>query len=113
MTIRWNLPKAMYEKGVFSAAELGRLLREKASYDISAPAIHRLVKGLPVEVKFATIDALCEALDCGINDIITRQAPTQANMCVQPLVLASGFVPPKRQAKKKKKQEFSMDMPPI
>lgn len=113
MTIKWNLPNAMYEKGVFTATQLRRLLKDKVGYDISAPAVHRMVTGLPSEFKFATLDAICQALDCNLTDIIVRQKPTEANKCIQPLVLGSDFKPVKRAEKKNKSKEFKMDLPPI
>lgn len=113
MTIKWNLPKIMYEKGVFSGADLKKLLKDKGNLDISAPALHRLVKGLPQEFKIATMDALCAALECDIEDILLHERPTTANQCIQPLVLESGFKPPRQRKKNKKENAKKIDLPPI
>ena len=113
MTIKWNLPNAMFEKGVFTPTELRRLLKEKVGYDISAPAVHRMVNGLPSEFKFATLDAICQALECKLSDIIVWQEPTDANKCIQPLVIASNFTKPQKIRKKQKEKEFKMDLPPL
>ena len=113
MTIKWNLPNAMYQKGVFSASELRRLMKERVGYDISAPAVHRMVTGVPTEFKFATLDAICQALDCELSDVIVRQKPTVANQCVQPLVIGSDFKPIKASRKKSKAKELKMDLPPL
>lgn len=113
MTIKWNLPNIMYEKGVFSAADLRKLLREKGNLDISAPAVHRLVNGLPQEYKITTLDALCAALECDLQDIVLHEKPTTANHCVQPLVLESGFKPPRQRKKQKKEKTKKIDLPPI
>lgn len=113
MTIKWNLPQVMFNAGVFSEAELRRLLVQKVNYDISAPAVHRLVKGLPKECKLATLDALCQALECNIEDLVVFSSPTSANQCVQPLVLESSFKPPKNTTKQKIKKKYDFDLPPI
>ena len=113
MTIKWNLPNAMYNSGVFSVAELRKLIKEKGNLDISTPAVHRLVNGLPTEIKFSTLDAICEALGCRISDVIERQSPTPANRCLQPLVLESGFKPPVKKKKQKEDKISIRDLPPI
>ena len=112
MTIRWNLPTVMYSRGVFSATELRKLLREKAEFDISVPAVHRMVNGLPKEFKFSTVDALCQALDCNLDDIIVYEEPTLANKCIQPLVLECEFKPP-RVTKNREVRQINVDLPPI
>lgn len=101
MTIKWNLPQAMFNAEVFSATQLRRLLKDKVDFEISDPAVHRLVKGLPKECKLDTLDALCQALGCKIQDLIVYEKPTKANQCVQPLVLESAFKPPTRVRKGK------------
>ena len=111
MTIKWNLPTAMFNKGIFSATQLRQLMRERANYDISAPAVHRLVTGLPKEFKFATIDALCQALECSLDDVIVFEEPTYANKCIQPLVLGCAFKPPKR-IKREREKIVGIDLPP-
>jgi DNA-binding Xre family transcriptional regulator len=113
LTIKWNLPKAMFESGVFTPTELKKLIKEKVNFEISDPAMHRLVKGLPKECKFATIDVLCQALDCRIEDIIVYRKPTEANQCVQPLVLESTFKPPVKAKKQKKEEDIKISPPPI
>lgn len=113
MTIRWDLPNAMYKKGVFSATELRRLMKNKVGYDISAPAVHRMVTGVPTEFKFATLDAICQALECELSDVIVWQKPTLANKCIQPLVVGTDFKPKKSSRKKAEKKEFKMELPPL
>lgn len=113
MTIKWNLPQVMFNAGVFSEADLRRLLVNKVNYDISAPAVHRLIKGLPKECKLATLDALCQALNCKIEDLIVFTEPTPANQCIQPLVMESSFKPPTKTTKQKAKKKFNFDLPPI
>lgn len=113
MTIKWNLTQVMYNKGVFTPTELRKLIKEKVNYEISAPAVHRLVNGLPKEFKLATIDAICQALECSLGDVIVYESPTKANKCVQPLVLESSFKPPKKAKKIEKEKELDIDIPEI
>lgn len=113
LTVKWNLPVAMFESGVFTPTELKKLIKEKVNFEISDPAIYRLVKGLPKECKFSTIDVLCQALGCGIEDIIVFRKPTEANQCVQPLVLESTFKPPVKAKKQKREDIIKIQPPPI
>lgn len=113
MTLKWNLPQAMYNAGVFSPTELRRLLKTKVGFEISGPAVHRLVKGLPKECKLDTLDALCQSLNCGISDILVYERPTEANQCIQPLVLESSFKPPVRIKKASREINIKIDIPPI
>ena len=94
MTLIWNLTHVMYEKGIFSPTELKKIIKEKGNLDISVPAVHRLVNKLPSEIKFSTLEAICTALECNVNDLLVYDKPTNANKAVQPLILDSGFKPP-------------------
>lgn len=60
----WRLRQIMAERGVWTGAELARLLKEKAGYELSAPSISALLRGKPKQMKADTLDALCTALDC-------------------------------------------------
>lgn len=103
----------MYNAGIFTPTELRRLLKTRVGFEISDPAVHRLVKGLPKECKLDTLDALCQSLNCDIGDIIVYERPTEANKCVQPLVLESKFKPPVRTKKPDKQVHVKIDLPPI
>lgn len=65
----WMLRTVMAERGIWKGAELARLLREKAGYDLSAPSISALLNGQPKQMKADTLDALCTALECTPNDL--------------------------------------------
>lgn len=69
MPIEWNLRKVMADKGIWTGAELGRIMEEKAGYKLSPPSISALINGEPKQVKTITMDALCTALVCTPNDI--------------------------------------------
>lgn len=113
MTVTWNLTHIMYDRGVFSVTELRKLMHQKGNLDISVPAVHRMVNNLPQEIKFTTLEALCTALECNVNDLLVYEKPTIANKDVQPLVLDSGFKPPKRKKKEQKKKSVINELPPI
>jgi DNA-binding Xre family transcriptional regulator len=65
----WMLRKVMAERGIWTGAALGRLLKEKAGYELSAPSISALLNGQPKQMKADTLDALCTALDCTPGDL--------------------------------------------
>ncbi|MEE3953621.1 helix-turn-helix domain-containing protein [Peribacillus frigoritolerans] len=69
MAIAWKLRNVMAEKGIWSGAELGRLLEDKAGYKLSPPSISALLTSEPKQVKTQTMDALCTALECSPNDL--------------------------------------------
>jgi len=59
----------MAARGIWSGAALGRLLKEKAGYELSAPSLSALIAGQPRQMKADTLDALCKALECTPNDL--------------------------------------------
>lgn len=71
----WMLRKVMADRGIWTGAELGRLLKEKAGYDLSAPSISALITGQPKQMKANTLDALCTALECTPNDLWVHVPP--------------------------------------
>jgi len=62
---------AAAERGIWTAAQLRRLLITEADYELSAPSVAALMTGDPVQVKLTTLAALCTALGCTPNDLIT------------------------------------------
>ena len=84
MSLEWKLRQVMASRGVWSGAELGRLMEQKAGYKLSAPSISALLTEAPRQVKAQTMDALCTALDCTPSDlwqhtssVIERNVPEQ------------------------------------
>lgn len=63
------LRQVMAQKGIWSGAELARLLKEKAGYELSPPSISALLHGQPKQMKAETLDALCTALECTTGDL--------------------------------------------
>lgn len=84
LAIEWRLRKVMVDKGLWSGAELGRLLEDKAGFKLSPPSISALISGEPKQVKTQTMDALCTALDCTPNDL-WRHIPTPVNNIERPI----------------------------
>ncbi len=67
----WRLRMAAAERGVWTGAELRRLLAEKAGLRLSAASVSALMTKQPSQVRLSTLAALCVALDCTPNDLIT------------------------------------------
>lgn len=71
----WMLRKMMAEKGIWTGAALGRLLKERANYSLSAASISALLTNQPRQMKVETLDALCTALECTPNDLWVYTPP--------------------------------------
>src|SRR5258707_15043716 len=69
MALKWRLRQVMADRGIWSGAELGRLMEQKAGYNLSARSISALLTEEPRQVKAQTMDALCTALDCTPADL--------------------------------------------
>lgn len=105
MTIKWTLRLSLAKRGIFTMAELGRLLEGEVGYPLTPPALHRLAGGKtgepPREIKLATLNALLDALEYPATDfgIFQYEPPSPANEAAQPLVV-NGDVKPARAARK-------------
>lgn len=69
MALTWKLRQVMASRGIWSGAELGRLMEQKAGYKLSAPSISALLTEEPRQMKAQTMDALCTALNCSPSDL--------------------------------------------
>jgi DNA-binding Xre family transcriptional regulator len=103
MSLEWKLRQVMASRGVWSGAELGRLMEQKAGYKLSAPSISALLTEAPRQVKAQTMDALCTALDCTPADlwhhtpsVIETEAPEKEEQEQQKVVndLPRRILPP-------------------
>ncbi|ALC88062.1 hypothetical protein AM499_02730 [Bacillus sp. FJAT-22090] len=63
----------MAENDIWSGAELARRMEEITGYKLSAPSIAALINEPPKQVKMATLDALCSALNCSPNDLLAHK----------------------------------------
>ncbi|MEO3947034.1 helix-turn-helix transcriptional regulator [Gorillibacterium sp. CAU 1737] len=73
--LEWMLRKVMAARGIWSGAELARILQEKSDYPLSAPSISALLNQQPRQVKAETLDALCTALECTPSDLWVYTPP--------------------------------------
>jgi len=82
MRVQWRLRMAAAQREVWTGAQLGRLLADKAGLELSAASVSALLTKQPAQVKLSTLAALCTALECSPNDLfevdttpIQRPAP--------------------------------------
>jgi putative transcriptional regulator len=69
MQIRWRLRMAAAQREVWTAAQLRRLLAERAGLHLSSASVSALFAKQPAQVKLETLVALCTALECTPNDL--------------------------------------------
>jgi DNA-binding Xre family transcriptional regulator len=78
MTLEWRLRRVMAERGVWTGAELARLLWDRAGYRLTAPSISDLISRPPRQLKVETLDALCTALGCSPADLLVHTPSRRA-----------------------------------
>lgn len=71
----WMLRNVMADRGIWTGAALGRLLKERANYSLSPASISALLTHQPKQMKAETLDALCTALECSPNDLWVHTPP--------------------------------------
>ena len=69
MQIRWRLRMAAAQREVWTAAQLRRLLSERAGLDLSSASVSALFAKQPSQLKLETLLGLCTALNCSPNDL--------------------------------------------
>ena len=69
MQIRWKLRMAAAQREVWTAAQLQRLLAEKAGLELSSASVSALFTKQPSQIKMSTLIALCTALECTPDDL--------------------------------------------
>jgi len=73
MSFHWNLPRELFlRKSIHRPTELQALLRENG-YPLSLPAVCALVKQAPKALTLETMQAICNSLDCTLNDFCTME----------------------------------------
>ncbi|MGH2835632.1 MAG: helix-turn-helix domain-containing protein [Solirubrobacteraceae bacterium] len=70
MDVTWKLRMAAAQREVWTGAQLRRLLAERAGVEMSAASVSALMRQAPKQLKLATLQALCVALDCQPGDLI-------------------------------------------
>lgn len=74
----WNLRSVMASRGIFQTSKLKPLLEERG-IDLSREQVYRLVTQPPQRVRLDVLAALCDALECSLDDLVTitrREAST-------------------------------------
>lgn len=74
----WNLRRVMASRGIFQTSKLKPLLEERG-IDLSREQVYRLVTQPPQRVRLDVLAALCDALECSLDDLVTiarREAST-------------------------------------
>lgn len=69
MTVDWNLRQVMATRGLYQTTELVPLLAEHG-VNLSREQVFRLVTQSPQRLSMETLAALCEILECGVEDLI-------------------------------------------
>ncbi|MGH3672243.1 MAG: helix-turn-helix domain-containing protein, partial [Pseudonocardiaceae bacterium] len=64
MHISWKLRMAAAQRGVWTGAQLQRLLAEKSGLELSSASVSALFTKQPSQIKLSTLIALCTALNC-------------------------------------------------
>src|SRR5258708_5439792 len=69
MPVVWNLKKWLaLERDIYRPSELQAVLSEKAGVQLSIQALSALINGTPSALRFQTVQALCNALQCELSD---------------------------------------------
>ena len=69
MGYTWHLRRVMAERGLFQTTELVPLLEERG-IRLSREQVFRLVTQPPQRLSMDTLAALCDILDCQVQDLI-------------------------------------------
>lgn len=70
MRVEWNLRMLCAQKGIWTAAELERLLQSRLGIRLSHQAVSDLLRGTPKTLSLRLLLALCVTLDCSPNDLL-------------------------------------------
>lgn len=69
MECEWHLRQLMAERGMFQTSDLVPLLADRG-INLSREQVFRLVTQAPQRLSMDTLAALCDILDCGVQDLI-------------------------------------------
>lgn len=68
--MQWNLRQVMADRGLFQTSELAPLLAERGIH-VSREHVYRLVTRDPQRINVEILAALCDALGCTLDDLMT------------------------------------------
>lgn len=80
MQIEWRLRKVMASRDVWTATQLRELLIQRAGFELSLQSVDVLIKKQPVQVKVATLQALCTTLRCTPNELFGIDLPRDVSL---------------------------------
>ncbi len=80
MQIEWRLRKVMASRDVWTATELRQLLIRRGGFELSLQSVDVLIKRQPVQVKVATLQALCTTLQCTPNELFGIESPREVSL---------------------------------
>jgi DNA-binding Xre family transcriptional regulator len=69
MGIRWHLRELMAARGMFQTSDLIAPLAERG-VELSREQVYRLVTQQPERLNVYTLAALCDLLECGVEELI-------------------------------------------
>jgi DNA-binding Xre family transcriptional regulator len=69
MGVRWHLREVMATRGIFSTTDLIAPLAERG-VALSREQVYRLVTQQPERINVYTLAALCDLLECGVEDLL-------------------------------------------
>jgi DNA-binding Xre family transcriptional regulator len=83
------------QREVWTAAQLRRLLAERAGLELSSASVSALFAKQPSQVKLETLAALCTALECTPNDLFEVDTtplarPASPTVTSEPQVVVAG-----------------------
>jgi DNA-binding Xre family transcriptional regulator len=70
VSMDWHLRQVMATRGMFQTSELVPLLTARGVH-LSREQVYRLVTKTPQRLNIEVLAALCDALDCAPNDLLT------------------------------------------
>ncbi len=69
MAVEWTLKRWLaLNRNIYRATELQSLIKERTNIELSLTAVSALVNRPPSGIRFQTIQALCDALECNLCD---------------------------------------------
>lgn len=72
MAIHWKLKQYVRDKhSLFKLKDLQQHIEEKTSIVVSLQHLSDLVRGCPKSIRLQTMEILCSALNCTLNDLVT------------------------------------------
>ena len=72
MAIHWKLKQYIRDKhSLYKLKELQEHIAEKTSIVISLQHLSDLVRACPKSIRLQTMEILCSALNCTLNDLVT------------------------------------------